>query len=80
MNKTAYGVIFDGYMQTREIEDCMRLKEVKRKIVDYICTIRPKCRDDIEDLLTLLGYEYERQGFSNGFEHALETSKHPFTL
>jgi len=49
-------------------EDSAEVKEAVRRVTERIGRIIP----DAEDILTYIGYLYEKQGFQNGYRCAME--------
>ena len=56
----------EEYFESKE--DCTEVKEVLKMATDLLSEFVP----DVEDILTYLGYVYERQGFRNGCRYEAE--------
>lgn len=67
--------IFLDFMDNPEIEDSEKVILANEQAIDRISSQHIMDVDDAYDLLTGVGYEYEKQGFINGFCHALQMIK-----
>ena len=74
MSKLQLERIFFDFMDNPEIEDNERITIANEQAINQISSQTMDC-DDVYDLLTGLGYEYEKQGFINGFCHAMQMMK-----
>ena len=74
MSKLQLEQIFFEFMDNPEIEDNERITIANEQAINQISSQAMDC-DDVYDLLTGLGYEYEKQGFINGFCHAMQMMK-----
>lgn len=63
--------IFIDFMENHETEDNENVRRSNERALSYFAGIAATDRTDAEDVLTGLGYEYEKQGFMNGFLYAL---------
>lgn len=52
--------IFKNFMETQETEDNAQVKAASRNVMDYISNTSKVDITDVDDLLTGLGYEYEK--------------------
>ena len=62
--------IFIDFMENHETEDNENVRKSNERALSYFTGITAD-KNDAEDMLTGLGYEYEKQGFMNGFLYAL---------
>lgn len=64
--------IFNDYMQENDVQDSPKIRRANKRLFKYLGAISNVNKTDIEDMLTMVGYEYEKQGFVNGFVYALQ--------
>lgn len=74
MSKLQLEQIFFEFMDNPEIEDDEKILIANEQAMNRISSHPMDC-DDIYDLLTGIGFEYEKQGFINGFCHAIQMMK-----
>lgn len=67
--------IFIDFMETNETKDSAKVKRANKRVLSYLRAICNVNQSDIDDMLTGLGYEYEKQGFINGFKYAISLNK-----
>lgn len=66
---------FADFMENYETEDSANVKSSTEQVLGYISNASDVNKTDVDDMLTGLGYEYEKQGFMNGFQYALRLQK-----
>ena len=67
--------IFIDFMEQNEVQDSTKVKRANKRVINYLGDVANVNKADVEDMLTGLGYEYEKQGFINGFKYALSLKK-----
>ena len=67
--------IFIDFMEQNEVKDSTKVKRANKRVLNYLGAVANVNKADVEDMLSGLGYEYEKQGFINGFEYALRLKK-----
>ena len=75
MSKLQIEKIFFDFMDNPEVEDNEKVSISRDYAINQINSQHIMDCDDVYDLLTGVGYEYEKQGFINGFCHALQMMK-----
>lgn len=60
------------YMENHDVEDTAEVRQSTARALEYFGRITGMDKADIEDMLSYLGYEYEKQGFINGFQFAMQ--------
>lgn len=63
--------MFTDYMENNNVEDGTAVRRSYKRVLSYLAAILPVDKKNVDDMLTMLGYEYEKQGFVNGFTYAL---------
>lgn len=64
--------IFVDYMNNNDVEDNAEVKQSSARLLSYFGGIAGADKSVIDDMLSYLGYQYERQGFINGFTYAVQ--------
>lgn len=67
--------IFIDFMENNEVVDSAKIKKTNEIVLNYLESVAKIKKDDVDDMLSVLGYEYEKQGFINGFAYALHLTK-----
>ena len=64
--------IFADFIENHALEDSAEVKMTTESAISYLKENEVIDTEDIEYLMTNLGYEYEKQGFVNGFLYGLQ--------
>lgn len=67
--------IFNDFMETHDTNDSTKVEKANKRVLNYLGAVSTANKADVDDMLTGLGYEYEKQGFINGFKYALSLRK-----
>lgn len=63
--------IFIDFMKSTDVEDCPAVRRANKRMLAYLNKISSIDKLGVEDMLTRVGFEYEKQGFLNGFRYAV---------
>lgn len=63
--------VFIGFMENADVEDGRAVQRANKRMLAYLDKVSSIDKMNVEDMLTKVGYEYEKQGFLNGFQYAL---------
>ena len=63
------------YMTNHDIEDSVEVTQTNERVMEYLGKITNVDKAEIEDMLSYLSFERERQGFVNGFSYAMNLQK-----
>lgn len=61
---------FAEYMQYNDVEDSAAINVLNTVVLNYLGSIAPIDKQNVDDMLSNLCYEHEKQGFVNGFRYA----------
>lgn len=64
--------LYIDFMENNDVKDSAEVKQSEARLLAYIGRINATDKTDIEDMISYIGFERERQGLVSGFQYALQ--------